>query len=461
MQAMSKFYDGGVAQVFDTVIVEGNWRPTNEYCKPVIKSFSPDSVAGGIGQILTIKGQCFGPFADNFSWVFFTDASKGIDTIRYTEPIIGEYKINCGASSIYCWSDTMIQVKVHSVSKVNGVSSIAKYAGSGKIQVWNFDGEFGESTTPLYVNYSALNTWTTSTETPSKSAIPVSLQDANDHEGMTLTIGANLDADTDAKNAFIRALNTWKCATKVNFNLDPTFPNSDSVCLVDYGALATSVLGSVKNGFQTRCKYNTGGEFIKAYRKKFDLIFSNSVPFFKLEDLSAFGILEYDLQTVALHELGHSHLLNHVNQEIDVMYAKLDKGISKRDLSNGDIAGGSHIMTISGYTYAGSDCNAKPMLPADVSGLGCSTDIKETENEQQCFKMFPNPAYAQVTIHLCDYTDVAIVIYNAFGKQVLYQNYNNINSVVTVNVESLPSGTYFVKIKSATNSAITTKMIKI
>jgi hypothetical protein len=125
MQGMSKFYEGGVQQVFDTVIVEGDWKPES-LCKPQIKSFSPNNLAAGVGDILTISGSCFGLYLEGDSYIQLTNAAKGLDG-TWSDPIVGEYVL---------WTDTLIKVKVHSVGAGGSLGgTTSHYAGSGKFIV--------------------------------------------------------------------------------------------------------------------------------------------------------------------------------------------------------------------------------------------------------------------------------------------------------------------------------------
>ena len=459
MQAMSKFYDGGVAQVFDTVIVEGTWRP-GEFCKPKISSFTPDKIATGVGDILTIKGNCFGPYIEGLSFIQFTNAVKGLNG-TWSDPIVGEY---------VAWNDTLIRVKVHSVGAGGAVGgTVDHYAGSGKFIVWNLDFLSDTSETSLFVRFSAYNAWTSGTQVPAKSAIPSTLVDENALDGMTFTVDANLKNDTAGYNAFIRALNTWKCATKVNFNVDPAYPNTNGkICNVKYGDLpngTSAVYGRVTNTALGICKYLASGIYIKAYYEAYNLMFNDSTNFYK--DISPTGIAanQIDLQSVALHELGHCHLLNHVNQVSDVMYAKIDEEDVKRTLNSDNVEGGNHIVTISGYTYPGSNCNSSPMLPADISGLGCSSGTDDNVSNLQKILLYPNPVSGDLSIEIFgkifgNRANKAkiVTIYGKILKEVEIPSAEGSFSFPT---DCLSSGIYLIQIEEDNVIVGTTKFVKI
>ncbi len=186
---LNRYYGtDGLVYPFDTVIVEGFWH-TGGACTPVIEDISPDTVAGGTGQIVTIKGECFGEFIPNFCWVEFTDAAKGVTVpVVFMEPIYGDYR--CGGTN-YCWTDTLIRVQVPSVAKIPSMigdsASLTNYAGTGFVNVWNTDGEMGTSPTKLVVKFSAENSFTKANQTPEHTSLRRTLWDKNGEGGMTIT----------------------------------------------------------------------------------------------------------------------------------------------------------------------------------------------------------------------------------------------------------------------------------
>jgi len=459
MQSMSKFYESGTAQVFDTVIVEGSWRP-GEFCKPVISSFTPDKLAAGVGDILTIQGNCFGPYIEGFAFIQFTNAANGLDG-TWSDPIVGEY---------LTWNDTLIRVKVHSVGAGGSVGgTINHYAGSGKFVVWNMDFLSDTSETALLVQYSAYNAWTGGTDIPPKSAIPSTLVGENDLDGMTFTVDPNLKNDTAAYNAFIRALNTWKCATRVNFNVDSAYPNTNGkICNVKFGDLpngTSAVYGRVTNYDLGICKDLASGTYIKAYYEAFDLIFNDSTNFYKGISPIEIDTNQIDFQSVALHELGHCHLLHHVNQVSDVMYAKIDEEDVKRALNSDNVEGGNHLVEISGYTYPGSNCNTSPMLPADISGLGCSSGTTDKTSNSQKIILYPNPVSDILSIHIVgqrfgnEINKAKIV--NVYGKILKEIEIPSTENPFSFPTDFLSSGMYLIQIEEGNQIVGTSKFVKI
>jgi hypothetical protein len=322
---------------------------------------------------------------------------------------------------------------------------------------------------PLLVNYSAFNSWTNGAEIPSKSAIPSTLVSENDLDGMTFTIDPNLKNDTAAYNAFIRALNTWKCSTSVNFNVDPAYPNTNGkICNVRYGDLPNgtpSVLGRVTNFDLNRCKDVLTGSYIKSYYQAYDLIFNDSINFYKNLSPIGIGVNQFDLQTVALHELGHCHLLNHVNQVSDVMYAKIDQAQVKRTLNTDNIAGGNHIVQISGYVYPDSDCNSSPMLPDDINSLGCSSGTEGENTNLPRIIVYPNPVSDKLSIEISNQGTgshvYSLKIFNIHGKIVKEPIVSLMENSSYVPIGFLSPGVYLIQIKEDDLIIGFTKFVKI
>jgi hypothetical protein len=359
-KAFTTYFEEGVNKQFDTVVVVGSWR---EDCL-TIYDVSPDTVAAGVSDIITIRGKCFGPFLEGVTAVLFTDASAGPAPLA-CEPLTTDYyNSTCGFPSIICWSDTLIRVKVPSVHQKTLTSfTNSIYAGTGRVAVVTASSLVSSPDT-LFVKYAAFNDYTSVSETPSKTALPWTLRDANGNGGYTLTYGSGMLADTAAQRCFQRALDTWRCATKINFSFDPTYPNIGGlICKVDIvDTFAIGVLSATATTTSRKIRCDASGVFIKAYLTRFDIMFNKKHNFYKKEDLSLFDTSYVDMQSTALHEIGHAHLLYHVNNE-DPMFFSRPKGRARRVLSTFDIEGGKKMMDINNAIFPGSTCNPSVMQP--------------------------------------------------------------------------------------------------
>ena len=407
---LNRYWDSGTSQhlPFDTIIFEHEFKPHS--CMPANIKFDPKTVAGGIGQVVTITGICFGDYDEGVSRVEFQNARVGPVTGDWVSPIFGDYYVPtpCPPSSIWCWSDTLIKVKVPSIGLTGPDSpSDLKYAGTGRVMVCNKDSLCGVSSPAdeLFVKYSVDNHWTEPDEIPDRRARIVTLWDSNGLGGMSLTYTSDFAADTDAVGAFERALRTWKCATGVNFNVDQGTSNNNAsdTITIRYGSLPGGVASSIAVTVPKwdKCKDLTGGNIIKSDLTKFQIYFKQTgVSWHKDEDLSGLDTTKHDMQTIALHELGHAHLLNHVNQQGDLMYFEIGKGVAKRDLNDHNIEGGLHVMDISFANYPGTDCGTA-MFPVDTTGLDCYLINAVPDVQAKIGELFlvPNPVASILTYH--------------------------------------------------------------
>ncbi|MBX2892682.1 MAG: zinc-dependent metalloprotease [Saprospiraceae bacterium] len=471
MQSMSKFYEGGMAQVFDTVIVEGDWRPSGS-CDPIVTSVTPKSVSGGTGDVIEIRGSCFQSYVDGFSDIWFTDASKGTNPLQWMFPLKSELDNGCTTGLLVCWTDTLIKIKIPSISKFSPDSSdIGKYAGTGIIQVYNSESIIpGLSPEPITVRFSAYNRFTKSSESPSSVSLKHTLREANDNGGFTLTFGSNILADSDAKARFMDALKTWKCATKVNFDTISSFPNNNGfICSVDIGNITTEVLATTSS-FVFRCKQpGSNGNYIRAVTSRFNIIFNDSISFYKGLDPSGISSMQHDFQAVALHELGHAHCLNHVNQSDDVMFFALPKGIVgtvKRNLTPDAIEGGLYIMSISKASYPGTNCTFDPMTDADISSLGCSSSTTDYSDTNDII-LYPNPTSNKLNIVIAKPRPLSskigmVRISNILGKVLVEQKINlHSNDEMSLDLSGVPNGLLLINIETESKIIFTSKLIKL
>jgi len=144
-----------------------------------ILSFSPDTVAAGIGDTIIIVGEDFGPQRDGFlsdGKVQFTRQyegySGGVTQIWY-EPLDSDYLF---------WSDTLIRARVPSIT----INDSARHtAATGDIRVWKRDSPFpNRSDDPLTVKYALKNVVVNDGGT--NVGRPILFSDANNRGGLSL-----------------------------------------------------------------------------------------------------------------------------------------------------------------------------------------------------------------------------------------------------------------------------------
>ncbi len=289
-----------------------------------INSFTPTSITAGTGSILAINGTDFGVTRGS---VRFRNADNGgMDYITVSS-----------ASSIPFWSNTDILVIV------------PKNACSGTIQVVTNLNEVATSSTSLIVPYAIQS---------ASETLPVFLVNLNGSGGYTFRFSQPFLKNTPALNAFLRALETWRCGTYVNFSYTltpvqdscPSFNNVNTISFTNQSCdLSAGILA------QTRFAYSNCGT--GAFFYEMDIIFKYGLNW--NFDLNRTCTACIDFQSVALHELGHCHSLGHSCGTDDVMYFSLPNDVERRFLNyDSDLAGGNFVMDSSSVFYR---CSRSPM----------------------------------------------------------------------------------------------------
>ena len=328
-----------------------NWRPGiagqhhpghSEKGIDAISNFSPNPTNAGTlnpADYITVNGSGFGAVAGS---VFYSNADDGGATFTSSGT----------PSDNLIWTPTQVQNKP------------AERAGTGPIQINGMT-----SAASLTVNYAHLsvdNTFAGHAQTERQN---YKLVDKNAAGGYTFTYNTTFAANTFASDAFLRALNTWRCETLVNFELaGSTTPvaavGSDGVNVVFFNAaLPIGVLGRA-NSLITASATGACNQFNTVWwADEIDIEFKTNPPAGCCgwnfgPGASAFN--EFDFESVAVHELGHAHGLGHIISFGEVMHFALANGVDARSLSVNDVAGGSAKMTV----------NLSPLCfnPAGVNG---------------------------------------------------------------------------------------------
>jgi hypothetical protein len=226
-----------------------SWQPRKDApARPLatITGFTPTQITAGTFDTLRIFGSGFGSTPGS---VQFPHADYG-----------GSQWFTAPSNHIVLWSDTEIRVIVPTE------------AGTGNFRVVTSNNETVQSPSALSIPYAVL------TLSSGGQRYRVRLVNANSAGGYTLVPNASFAANTDAFNAFKRALQTWRCGTYVNFGLAQT--TTTVQCAADDGTnvvsfdntscnLPSGVLGVTYN-YYGGC--SAGGNSYW-YRRGMDLIF--------------------------------------------------------------------------------------------------------------------------------------------------------------------------------------------
>ncbi len=314
-----------------------------------ITNFTPTSISAGAKSILTINGSGFGA-TQSTGKVEFRNADNGGVTLDIA-PHSTEY---------ISWSDTQIQVYVPSI------------AGTGEIRVTGADGTSATSGGTLTITYNYTNT------TNSGVVYQPDHVNRNLSGGYTFSYAADMNANSDAKDAFMRALASWRCATFINWDISSTATGvdtdaNDDVFVVRFGSLSPGTLGICRT-YYSGCSSSGNWAW---YVEEMDVTFSESVTWNYTSGAPSGG--QNDFESVALHELGHGHQLGHVISLGVVMHYALVTGTAVRTLTANDISGGNFILT-NGTTanvcgpgpivlLNGGNCSLTPTTPCTPGSL--------------------------------------------------------------------------------------------
>ncbi len=300
-----------------------------------ISSFSPTSTTAGTMTTLTINGTGFGATQGNGK-VEFRNADNGGS--GYMSPIQDEY---------VSWSDTQIKVKIPSG------------AGTGDIKVTDNSGSSDVSSSDITINYNITNI------TYNSKKYRANLVNSDGSGGIEFEFYTDFYNNTAARDAYERALGTWRCnydgtdGTGVYFadggssTVDVIADDGVNIVRFDNGnELSSNVLGRMTSRY-SGC--SSGGGPVEWYVRELDVVF-NDVPAngsytwnFSEPDNST-GSNQYDFESVAVHEIGHGHQLGHVIDALQIMHYSISNGQEKRELSSDDLDAGNDVLSFSGST---------------------------------------------------------------------------------------------------------------
>lgn len=345
---------------------------------PVIAAFSPTTASGGTKTVLTITGSGFGTTRGNGA-VFFRDADDG--GTSFTEAPEDGY---------ISWSNTQIRLYVPSTGADGGT------AGTGEIRVTANDGTTTTSVAKITIPYSYTNLYEEEDQNPNDNipGVPKSYQPAlinvDKQGGYTIHFAPSMQSRSDAQEGFRRAMNSWVCATGVNWKIGaPTTKTSTAaddeitILFAPESKVGKNVLARTLSRYRG-CRLIATGE-TSWWLSEFDMEINSDIRW-------QFGPGEptgtqFDFETVMLHELGHAHQLSHVIlPNVAVMHYALEFKRYFRALSEADIAGGNFVMERSLQPNfcqqplirpsEGSECNLAPEILAFQAAYNSSGDVE-------------------------------------------------------------------------------------
>ncbi|MEO8435696.1 MAG: matrixin family metalloprotease [Pyrinomonadaceae bacterium] len=343
---------------------------------PTISSFTPTTITAGTDQVVTITGTGFG-VVQGTGFVEFKNSNDGGATLM--TPLASDYT---------SWTDTEIKVMVPS-----GGASLVGCAGTGTIKVTNSDPASVTSAGSLTIEYGYTNVGDDGTDGVGggivfASQMPDHVND-NTLGGYTFALeSGEFTPVAAAVTAFTSAMNTWTCATGMNWLVGaPTVVDTiaaDGVNVVrfDDGAeLPVGVLGRATSRY-AGCAVALG--YFTWEVSEIDVAFDDATTWEFGPALPSAG--EIDFESVAVHELGHGHQLQHVIAPGAVMHFSISSGTSARALGASDKAGGRYVMTRSEVANV---CGTGPMIKA--IGVACGPTAANADISGQILDVAGQP----------------------------------------------------------------------
>lgn len=302
--------------------------PQSATLKKAVTSLSPSTIVAGNRSVLTITGSGFGNTQGKIAFANGNDGGKTLVEIS-------------DARYFTKWSDK--EVKVY----------VPRLAGTGKVSVIDAGGTSQLSPSDLTVTYSLLEFETTTRQGAPTIVTPV--LDGDNGKGITWTFNDDFFKSKDAVTAFIRAVENWRCATLVNFDVDTI--NTTTVDKVDRDDVHTVMWQNPNQQINAGALGVTFSQWSAClasdndwhwFLDDVDMVFDDALSNGRTWNYSTKNPTssQYDFESVALHELGHAHQLGHIIDDSGVMHFSIKNGEQKRTLkSTVDVAAGNEIMT--------------------------------------------------------------------------------------------------------------------
>jgi hypothetical protein len=359
---------------------------------------------------------------------------------------------------IISWTDNEVKFRVPASVPINYSSSgQLVIPGSGQITITNgTTGDVKTSAQSLVVEYSRRNILRSNINAKSKLFL-VGPDQVLSEDGVTLDKGysfivhPNLISNTTAMDCIQKAIDDWVCATQVRFQIDATsVPHGaikDSISIIKYGTTTNSLAYAQTSTWTYSCK-ETGIDGLPVdYVTDIDIVVNNNpsninMTFYDKTGTQDQPANQYDFYSIILHELGHAHNLQHVNQKDDLMWDEAYKSSVNTpywqrhiyfNLAN--INGGTDVVNESvQINYSSLNCyySVYPMVTLPKSNCSVPTSIKRIQKSDYLseVKLYPNPVdnLTQISFELGANSQVSFEVYSIFGVQMFQSNIKTFNA---------------------------------
>ncbi len=407
--------------------IEASDTENSSMCNMDIFGFSPMTVNGGTGDIVTITGQFFG--------------QPGTVQLRNTDD--GPPWVTLDDYDIVSWSANEIQIRIPSTLPLDATNeNQLKTPGTGKIRITTNTMDSKETVEDLVIYYSWKN-YNAPLSNLKSPFVLAGINDVLDEDGQAQAPGyrivphPNIANNPAAMESIATALRQWTCETGIRWELatnetTTSASNTDNISSIRFGSISNSSRLGETTIRPVRCGPPAGIEDL-GFAAEFDIVVSSAAIhpfFFDHTGLEAQPPGMYDFHSVVLHELGHAHLLRHINHEADLMFrevlpnnAQVANFNRKISLSPSNVDGGSVIMEHSaGINY--NSCQDHDHAIETLHWTDCSFAMHSSNSfdyKYNSIRIFPNPSNGQITLEY-NATEgglVDVIIMNPFGQRIL------------------------------------------
>ncbi len=424
-------------ELYDPVIAEDEETGTICGCsKPTITSFegpnanNPNVIHGGVGEILTIKGNNFGTYVPIESTVIF----KNGDDMGPSEIEVGvsDFKVN----NVIEWTDTQIKLILPGCDKSKGVD---QPPSSGRFKVRNPCDVSDESPNPIDIPYSVY----TFRSLNHGKVKRLNLQANGDNNSICFNFSKDLPVWI--QNEFESALNSWCGETGINFTIGDRIDKNTPLGAIDNTNLV-SFEGGSSGGHLASAVYfedNNCNNNDELFFSEIDFILRSNV----LPTQNPTSAQQEQMREVIKHELGHAHMLNHAKGFGQLMHPNGNSGIGGTITTN-DSEGANLVFNSS------NACGLNPIFSGQCANSCGGTNSIETITNTQ-LGLYPNPTDDLLTIQI-DEQIYLLEIFDHYGRLCLSSK----NPPKSIDVKHLISGIYIIKVYSTSSESLN-KFIKL
>ena len=422
-------------------------------CTPqlsVINSISPTQIKGGTGDVVTISGHGFGN-SRGAGGVFFKNADNG-----------GQTYVQLDSADYVSWNnDTIVIVMPSVVDSAYGYHYKYKTPGSGQIKIKTDSGNVITAINDTVNIYYAV----TNTSDVNYNKFFVNLvSDVSAPGSFVFRPDTTITNYPDRLAAVRKALADWTCATTINWilgtelNTTPDTAKMDGVSVIKLGKTIPVARTSQHNNIAVGCN--------STWTSEIDLILNKDKIFWAdTNETHDCPNGSFDMYAILLHELGHAHSLDHINDPSKIMwYATDDNGdsaVNRKIRLYADapaIEAGQYAMNRS-YNFNFAACqNGTRILTTGSANCTHVIGIADVDNIIYDLTVFPNPASDEMRFRFTieKPTKARISIHDVQGREVFTSTevIQSGTSTKEIPLHTLENGIYILRISTGSTSYI-------